>query len=261
MPLITRSERSSHWYTRDGKSAHTVIAKSTGLPRPTTVRDARAMNLIPSVTNILAMKSKPALETWKIDKAIIAAADHPQKPGEPRDVWLSRIATMADEESSKAAECGTMLHDALEAHLTGKGTATGETELYLRPTFEWLRKHVVEVIAAEDSFAAAEGFAGRRDLHAIIDIGAGPRAAVIDFKTQKFKGKEEATFYKEWSMQLAAYAAPLDGDLLLVSIAIPSDAPGRPCIQVWSNRDAAWRAFLACFELWKFEKGYDPSKP
>jgi hypothetical protein len=260
MPLIQRSERSSHWYTRDGKSMHTVIAKKTGLPRSTNITDARKLDLVPSVTNILAMKSKPALETWKIDKAIIAAADNPQKDGEPREVWLSRIAEMANEESRKAAEFGTMLHDGLEAHLTGEGVATGETEIFLRPTFEWLRENIVQTIDTEQSFVADEGFAGRRDLYAVMKHNGQERRAVIDFKTQRFKGKADATFYKEWSMQLAAYARPLSegGEPLLVSIAIPSDAPGRPCIKVWDNASKAWHAFLACFDLWKFEKDYYP---
>jgi hypothetical protein len=261
MPLIQRTERSSHWYTRDGQSMHTVTGKSTGLPRATTIRDARKLNLVPSVTNILAMKSKPALETWKIDKAIIAAADNPQKPGEPRDVWLSRIADMAQEETRKAADFGTMLHDALEDHLTGQGVATGEVETFLRPTFEWLRENVAEVIDTEQSFVAAEGYAGRRDLYCILREQNGKKhRALIDFKTQRFKGKTDATFYKEWSMQLAAYARPLSGEggVMLMSLAIPSDAPGRPCARVWENEAEAWSAFLACFELWKFEKEYRP---
>jgi hypothetical protein len=260
MPLIQRTERSSHWYTRDGKSMHTVIAKTTGLPRSTTIRDARKLDLVPSVTNILAMKSKPALETWKIDKAIIAAADNPQKDGEPREVWLSRIATMADEEARKAAEFGTMLHDALEDHLTGKAEPTGEVETYLRPTFEWLRENVAQVIDTEQSFVAEEGYAGRRDLYCLLRHNGAERRALIDFKTQRFKGKADATFYKEWSMQLAAYARPLSegGEPLLVSIAIPSDGPGRPCVKAWDNGGQAWHAFLACFSLWKFEKEYYP---
>jgi hypothetical protein len=239
---------------------HTVIAKGTGLPRATTVTDARKLNLVPSVTNILAMKSKPALETWKIDKAIIAAADNPQKDGEPRDVWLSRIAELAQEETRKAADFGTMLHDALENHLTGDAEPTGEVETYLRPTFEWLRENVAQVIDTEQSFVADEGFAGRRDLYCLLRHNGTERRALIDFKTQRFKGKDKPTFYKEWSMQLSAYARPLSegGEPLLVSLAIPSDAPGRPCVHIWDNGADAWAAFLACFEIWKFEKNYRP---
>ena len=50
-PAIRASE-SNHWYTRDGVPQYTVEAKKGG-QRNTTLRDARVMNLVPSVTTVL----------------------------------------------------------------------------------------------------------------------------------------------------------------------------------------------------------------
>ncbi len=58
-----RASESNHWYTRDGVPMYTVEAKKGG-QRNTTLRDARTMNLVPSVTTILNIAAKPALLAW-----------------------------------------------------------------------------------------------------------------------------------------------------------------------------------------------------
>ena len=255
---ITRSESSSHWYQRDGTPMHEVIAKGTGLPRPTTLRDARALNLIPSVTSILQMKAKPALITWLQDNAIRAALANPRNPDEPEEQWLSRIAEESDRIGREAAEWGTLIHEQCEQFATGGAfLGTGEILDYVAGYADWHRAVVVETIAAEKSVVHPMGYAGRLDLHAVIRHEGVERRAVIDMKSQKLKGKPKASFYKEWVMQLAAYSACLDGDELLVSVIIPSDTPGPVQVKVWERGDAL-KAFNACFELWCFEKEYRP---
>jgi hypothetical protein len=58
-----RASESNHWYTRSGVPQYTVEAKKGG-PRNTTLRDARAMGLVPSVTTILNIIAKPGLTLW-----------------------------------------------------------------------------------------------------------------------------------------------------------------------------------------------------
>jgi len=263
MPLIQRSERSSHWYTRSGESCHTVIAKTTGLPRATNLTDARKLNLIPSVTNILSMKSKPALDIWKLDKAILAASQNPQKEGEPYDVWVSRIAELSEEETRTAADWGTAIHEQVECfNLNQAFDGKGEILDYVAGYEKWYRENVVKVIDAEKSIVSSVGYAGRLDLHAIIRHEGRERRAVLDIKSQKLKGKATGNFYKEWAMQLSAYAEPLmepgEEPPLIVSLLIPSDRPGDVQPHVWDNYEAAYKAFLACFELWVFDRGYRP---
>ena len=58
--IIARAGEQTHWYDQKGAPAYTVKAKD-GSDRPTTLRDARKMNLAPSVTTILKVAAKPAL--------------------------------------------------------------------------------------------------------------------------------------------------------------------------------------------------------
>jgi hypothetical protein len=44
----------AHWYRRDGEPLHSVPS-AKGEPRPTTLRDARKLGLLPSVTNVLGV--------------------------------------------------------------------------------------------------------------------------------------------------------------------------------------------------------------
>jgi hypothetical protein len=257
---INRQEKSSHWYHRDGRACHEVTAKTTGLPRPTTVADARKLNLVPSVTNILNMKAKPALITWLQDNSIRAALETPRNVNEPEDAWHSRIAEEADRIGKEAAEWGTLLHEQIEQFNTdGAFLGTGEILRYVEGYSVWHKENVAEVIYAERSVIGSLGYAGRLDLYAMMKNG---RRAVIDFKSQKLLTKKGPGFYKEWHMQLAAYAAALleDGDEPpeLISVVIPSDAPGPVFEKRWGGYAEALRAFEACFELWCYEKGYRP---
>ena len=263
MALIKRDERSSHWYSRTGESCHTVIAKTTGLPRATNVTDARKLGLIPSVTNVIGIKAKPALNTWLQDNAILAALNTPRYPGEVDGDYHSRIATVSDSIGKEAAEWGTLLHEQIEQYVTGGAfLGTGEILEYVADVERWIRENVVTVISSEESVVGDIGYAGRLDLYAMIKHGDGVRRAVIDFKSQKLRGKPKGNFYKEWEIQLAAYAdclrEPGDELPLLVSIIIPSVNPGPVQVKVWENGEGGLKAFKACFALWCYEKGYEP---
>ena len=68
----TRASESQHWYDRQGNPMYTVIGKN-GKERNTTLRDARTMNLVPSVTTILNVAAKPALNVWLQRQVLMAA--------------------------------------------------------------------------------------------------------------------------------------------------------------------------------------------
>jgi hypothetical protein len=262
MALIQRRERDAHWYRKDGSPCHTMIGKSTGRERPTTVKDARELNLIPSVTNILSMKAKPALDVWKLDKAIMAAMKMERKGNETDEDFATRIAEASEDEARKAAEWGTLLHEQVEHYnIHGSFSGTGEILDYVKWYEPWFKENIVKVISAEKTIVG-NGYAGRMDLYAIIRHDGKDRRAVIDLKSQKFGNRKKANFYPEWSMQLAAYANPLtepeELPPLLVSLVMQSDTPGPVIPHVWDNTDAAFKAFRACQELWAFDKNYDP---
>lgn len=265
--MIKRNEKSSHWYYPDGTSCHEVIAKTSGLPRATTVTDARKLGLLPSVTNILAMKAKPALNTWLQDNAIMSALNTPRNPGEEEGAWHSRIAEESDRIGREAAEWGTLLHEQIEGFCeTGSFPGTGEILQYVEGYADWHRENVLEVIHTEHTVVnQIIGYAGRLDLHAIIKHEGERRRAIIDYKSQKLKGKPKGNFYLEWQMQLMAYAECLkeedERDPLIVSIIIPSDKPGAVQPKVWdTSNEEAREAFFACHKIWCYEKNYQPGK-
>ncbi len=68
----------AHWYQRDGEPLHSVLS-AKGEPRPTTVRDARKLGLLPSVTNVLGVINKPELVEWKMTQAVLAALTLPRR--------------------------------------------------------------------------------------------------------------------------------------------------------------------------------------
>ena len=263
MAIITRNASSSHWYHRDGTACHEIIAKSSGLPRPTTVKDARVLNLVPSVTSVIGIKAKPGLDIWKQDNAIMAALSTPRNPSEEEKDWHSRIAEESNRIGREAAEWGTLIHEQCEQFCRdGAFLGTGEILDYVAGYADWHRENVIDSIHVEKSVVGELGYAGRLDLYAMVNFGGVPRRAVIDYKSQKLKGKPKGAFYKEWEIQLAAYGDCLreEGEEMpvLISVIIPSDAPGPVQTKVWENPENALKAFHACHALWCYEKGYEP---
>ncbi len=75
------TSESGHWYTIDGKPKYTIVGKN-GKERNTTLRDARKLNLVPSVTTILDVAAKPGLVNWQVNQGIQAALTLPRKVDE-----------------------------------------------------------------------------------------------------------------------------------------------------------------------------------
>ena len=87
---------SGHYYYRDGTPAYTVIGKN-GKERATTLRDARAEGLLPSVTTILQVVAKPGLVNWMIDQAVLAALTGTRLENESDEAFIARIKREAKE--------------------------------------------------------------------------------------------------------------------------------------------------------------------
>src|SRR5690348_10169188 len=102
-----------HWYTRAGEPRYSVIG-ANGKERDTTLRDARSLGLLPSVTTVLDCLNKGALVEWKVRQGILAALTTSRREGEDDDTFLARILTDSKEQAKQAAEEGTRIHDAIE---------------------------------------------------------------------------------------------------------------------------------------------------
>ena len=114
MIIKERASESTHWYTKEGTPAYTTIGK-TG-ERPTTLRDARKLGLLPSVTTIIGMLSKAGLDTWKQQQVLLAALTLPRLPDEPESEWLARVMQDSKAQGREAADRGTAIHAVIQGY-------------------------------------------------------------------------------------------------------------------------------------------------
>ncbi len=199
---VKKSEN-GHWYAQDGTPAYTVIAKGTGLPRATTLRDARQLGLLPSVTTILRVLDKPALTAWKIEQACLAVLTSPRPAEEPIDTFVERILKtekVQDQETEAARDRGTEIHAAIEDYFQGR-TIAPDIEPWVAPAIKALMPYG-ELVATE-KVLVGEGYTGKTDL-----ILQAPACWWLwDFKsTKKLPDPTKGGAWSEHRLQLAAYA-------------------------------------------------------
>lgn len=239
-----------HWYRKDGTPAYTVIATGSGAPRPTTLRDAKKFGLVPSVTTIIRLAAAPALERYKIDKAILAALRHPQYETEDLRTWLDRVTIQSREEAFNAADIGTLIHGAIEKRLRGekedeifKGFADCVQRLLNQhfPGVPW---------EMERSFAADEGYGGKVDLHSKVGV-------VVDFKT-KDKITPDLKCWDDHFMQTASYRHGLGmPEARCANIFVSRSNPPEAMLIEHKPEELSrgWRMFLALLEFHKAKTG------
>jgi len=105
-----------HWYTGTGEPLYEIAAKS-GAMRPTTLRDARKLNLNPSVTMIMNCAAAPGLENWKRQQLLLSAMTLPRIDGEGEDSFARRVIQDSETQSKAARELGTTIHTCIEKRL------------------------------------------------------------------------------------------------------------------------------------------------
>lgn len=191
--IIKQASESGHWYTKTGETAYTVEGK-TGL-RSTTLRDARKLDLVPSVTTILGVAAKPGLQTWLQTQVLLAALTLPRKEGEPEQDWLERVMSDSKAQTKQAAERGTAIHAVIESYF--EQDYLPEWPPYVKNVEKALNDAFgAQLWNSEKSFAHELGYGGKVDLSA-------PNI-VVDYKTKETDlAKVEP--YHEHEMQLAAY--------------------------------------------------------
>lgn len=189
---------SGHWYcAKTGEPRYTIISKSTGKERPTTLADARKENLVPSVTTLLSQISKPGLTNWLNQQLLLAALTLPRIEGESEQDWIDRIMVDSRSASKEASQRGTDIHAIIEQFYRGDFYLP-EYPLYVHK----VNQALVDAFApqqwiAEDSFAHPLGFGGKVDLYA-------KSGFIVDIKTTE-KDVAEIKPYHEHLMQLSAY--------------------------------------------------------
>jgi hypothetical protein len=190
------AKESGHFYTKTGEPAYSVENKSKpGTMRPTTVRDAKKLGLLPSTTTIIASSAKPGLVHWKMEQVLLAALTSSRNEGEDDRAYMSRIMLDASEQAKRAAERGTQIHGWIEKWLSGAFGQPDEAAPFISLAAKELDPLGVEW-EHEKSFAATR-YGGKLDLYSLAGI-------VVDIKTNE-KPVAEAKLWEEHLMQLASY--------------------------------------------------------
>ena len=154
--------KSQHWYDKDGKACFEVPKAKGGGMRATTLADARKLGLYPSVTTIMGVMSKPQLDDWKLQQVAERAYANPPQAGEEPSSYARRTIDGAFEQVSDAADLGTAIHAALEAHFQGFPVPEG-MDVYVNPVVAALDKAGIRLMQHELRLVnAAGGYAGTK---------------------------------------------------------------------------------------------------
>jgi hypothetical protein len=268
-----------HWYTKEGEPMHYIVG-ANGKERDTTLRDARKLNLLPSVTEIINILDKPALNNWFQTKLLYACLTLPRPEGISDDEFLKIVRQDASEEASAARDRGDLIHKCIE-DLWGPITALQITNKYDPDVSEISAAAMKDVIAycKTDNFTpektvAGDGYGGMIDLHS--------DDFVIDYKTKDIDDVNKKMAYPEHAMQLAAYEQALEkwpDDLATrdvkvkmingsaqivprrcINVFIDRTEPGRVVIHEWKPEDIqeAWQKFELLLKYWQLSKRYFP---
>ncbi len=209
----------SHWYRRsDGAAVYEVPMTSKAGMRRTNLKDARKLDLVPSVTSILKVMAAPGLEIWKAQQLLQAALTLPKKQGESLDAYAERIVEDSKAQGIAASSRGKQLHTAIEDYIHQKCCDMySPWKQHLQKLATTLQQHGIDIHAGqpEHSFASQIGglwYGGKIDYHTQTFPGPGNRV-LLDFKSKDLIVPKKQLVYEEHAMQIAAYGYGLFGNL------------------------------------------------
>jgi hypothetical protein len=225
---------------------YTVDAAKGG-QRPTTLRDARKLDLVPSVTTVLNIAAKPGLTIWLQRQVLLAALTLPRLSDEPEEVFIERIIEDAKAQTKAAADAGTDIHASIQAHYDGS-SPTRHQEHVLGCAKTLLDAFGMQGWISERAFAHELGFGGKVDLHA--------PGFVVDIKTKEFTDPTKVDAYDEHLMQLSAYRVGLGmPDARCANVFVSRSVPGLSVLVEWSQEDLdrGWKMFAALLNFWQLK--------
>lgn len=247
-----------HFYTKDGESAHDIVG-ANGKLRPTTIRDARKLGLVPSVSTVKDLGCGMGLVQWMINLALDSALAHPYHPEEyTKDAWKEIVLKQYSKEKGMAAQRGTEIHDLLDQHLSNPKKKCNKDREYIMPVLEWLHEnfHGVQWVS-EKSFVHPTGFGGRVDLHSVTDN------IVLDFKTKDKTELNDKMQYDDHKIQLSAYqeglGLPAETKRYNLFVSVNENTPGLCHLVEATEHDRYYEIFQAMLTLWKLRNKYDPA--
>lgn len=254
--IIARAAESVHWYGQDGSPQYTVKAKD-GSDRPTTLRDARKFNLVPSVTTIMKVMAKPGLDVWKNEQLLLAALTLPRVEGESEKAFIARVVADSKETGKRAAEAGTLIHESIERFYAGESNVKHMESAQAFKTAVEARFGSMAMIP-EASFSSPKGYGGKVDLYCGKNAVL-PEGLVLDSKTKDFGPDDEVVAYDENLMQLAAYRMGLElPHARCANVFVSRTHPGLVRIHEWTEEELVrgYRMFGALLTFWKLKNKF-----
>ena len=238
----------AHFYDKDGNCLYEIEMKN-GNKRRITIRDAKKLNLVPSVTTVLSSEvPKKMLEIWKQNQIIEACYNNEPQYNldlnraikEHLDDYKKRIRTISEKEGEKAADIGTLIHFWLEEFIKGTVVMSSIENEDLTETLERLKDWIKDnkFNGTSEKIIVGEKYAGTIDFLGETKFAEN---CMIDFKTQKTTKDKKITFYDDWNYQLNAYNNLLDKPCdHLINVVISSTEPGRIEMREWSSNEKDW---------------------
>ena len=258
--IIARASENTHWYRADdGKPQYTVPAKD-GSNRPTTLRDARKLNLVPSVTTVMKVAAKPGLDVWKNEQLLLAALTLPRIEGETEKQFIARVVADSKETGKRAAERGTRVHESIERWYKGERNVehVDIANAFEKAVFEHFKTHPFQEWKTEVSFSHESGFGGKTDLFTEASKDT-PLGIVLDAKTKEFGIDDDIAVYSEHVMQLAAYRVGLGlPNARCANVFASVSYPGVVRVVEHSEQDLQrhWEMFKSLLNFWKLKNNF-----
>lgn len=246
MEVKAQPSEAGHWYTRTGEPMYQVKSNG-GVLRNTTLRDARKYDLVPSVTTILNVASKPGLEAWKQQQILLASLTLPKRADESLDQYAERVLKDSKEQASEARDLGTAIHAKVQSAF--EGGPPNESYLAVKSVLD--RAYGKQEWVSEKAFSHSLGFGGKCDLHC--------KVAVIDIKTKAFGPNDDLQGYDEHLMQLAAYRSGLIlPDAICANVFVSTTHAGLVSLYQWTKADVerGWLMFEALLKFWQAKNNY-----
>ena len=261
-----------HWYKQDGEPCFEVEKKNGSGKTSTTLKHARELGLLPSVTSIFKLLDKPGLNEWKLNH-VLTEVQRKQDTGQGvnLEAWKARLLEGCQGEMTENRDRGTAIHAALHAYLSSVHQRTGNMFVDLAVV------KIVEAVAArvgagvqmvfeceKSGVNTAQGYAGTIDLQ----CWTPDLFLLADLKCTGGKNYNGACTKKpkdEWLMQLAAYRYMIPPELIgyktrvIASVIVNLDVPGEVFFREYSEKELekGWQMFKSLLSYWQLSKDYD----
>lgn len=236
------------------------------------MRDARKLELYPSVTTVLQLLAKPGLDSWKYGQIIEAAWGG--SSGDTHEVVLASAFATVD----LAADFGTQVHAGISSRLLGQEFFSTDIRVLqcVRGFWEWYDKQkLINLERTEHVFVNQEwGYAGTVDSIGGVEelnpvkngthLAVGPvfKPAIFDFKTQEADSLSDFNLYDpDYPLQLAGYALGTGNpDHKRVSVMISRTTPGLVKLHEWGDNDRYNAMWVCLLGLWQLKHKYYPGE-